>query len=78
MVEGIANSAEWPSFGLRQLMQPITESKEAKKYLFIWDKTGNVPTFMQYKGQLASMGPEVVKAALGRQSMTDVGEFVRA
>ena len=32
---------------------------------------------MQYKGQLAPMGPEIVKKALGRQTPADVGEFLR-
>ena len=78
MVEGIANTAEWNKFGLRQLLQPITEAKDEKKYLFIWDKTGNVPTFMHYKGQLACLAPECVKVSLGRQTMQDVGEYFRA
>ena len=32
---------------------------------------------MQYKGQLCSLGPEIMKAALNRQTPTDVGEFIR-
>ena len=34
-------------------------------------------TFMQYKGFLVSLGPEVVKMALGRQTAEDVGDFIR-
>ena len=32
---------------------------------------------MQYKGQLAPLGPEIVKVALSRQSNADVGEYIR-
>merc|ERR1712045_786296 len=49
----------------------------ANKYLFIWDKQGSVGTFMQYKAQLAPIGPEIIKVALGRQTNADVGEFIR-
>ena len=32
---------------------------------------------MQYKCAHASLGPEIVKIALGRQSGAEVGEFIR-
>ena len=32
---------------------------------------------MQYKGQCAAIGPEVVKKTIGRQTAADVGEFIR-
>ena len=32
---------------------------------------------MQYKAQLAPIGPEIIKVALGRQTNVDVGEFIR-
>ena len=32
---------------------------------------------MQYKAQLAPVGPEIIKVALGRQTAEDVGEFLR-
>ena len=32
---------------------------------------------MQYKAQLAPIGPEIIKVALGRQTNADVGEFIR-
>ena len=32
---------------------------------------------MQYKAQLAPLGPEIIKVALGRQTNEDVGEFIR-
>ena len=77
MVEGNNSISNWPEKALQGLEAVITDAHEAGKYLFIWDKQGAVGTFMQYKGQLAPMGPEIVKKALGRQSPADVGEFVR-
>ena len=44
----------------------MNNARAANKYLFIWDKQGNVGTFMAYKGKLASLGPEVLKVTLGR------------
>ena len=32
---------------------------------------------MQYKGRLASLGPEVLGVALGRKTNEDVGNFIR-
>ena len=77
MVEGNVPTAEWPTYSLQQLFTPIMEAKAAKKYLFLWDKQGNVATFMQYKASLAPLGPEMVKVALGRQENKDVGEYIR-
>ena len=77
MVEGNTPTAEWPVFNLQRLEQAIAGAKTANKYLFIWDKQGSVATFMQYKGQLCSLAPEVVKVALQRQTAQDVGEVIR-
>ena len=77
MVEGNVPSNNWPKFGLQKMQDPVVQAREAKKYLFIWDKQGSVGTFLQYKGQLAPLGPEVLKASLGRQTAADVGEYMR-
>ena len=58
-------------------MTLINETKEQKKYLFIWDKQGSVATFMNYKAQLSSLAPEVIKVELQRQSQADVADFIR-
>ena len=63
--------------GLRSLELVVEEARKAGKYLFIWDKQGSVGTFMNYKGMLASVAPETVKMAMGRQTKEDVAEFVR-
>ena len=46
MVEGNVPHHSWPTHGLQQLEHAIGSAKSAKKYLFIWDKQGNVGTFM--------------------------------
>ena len=33
---------------------------------------------MQYKAHLESLGPEIVKKAMGRQTAADVGDFIRS
>ena len=77
MVEGNTPAAEWQTYTLKQLQQPIEAAKEAKKYLFIWDKQGSVATFMNYKANLCDLAPEVIKVGLGRQENSDVAEFIR-
>ena len=77
MVEGNVPIESWPVYGLQKLDIVMKESREAGKNLFIWDKQGNVGTFIKYKGKLCSVGPEVVKMALGTQTSADVGEFIR-
>ena len=66
MVEGNNPIQAWPVKGLMQLDSLIAEAHEAGKYLFIWDKQGNVGRFMNYKGQHVELGPEVIKVALQR------------
>ena len=66
MVEGNIPAQGWTTMGLGQLEQPINAAKTARKYLFIWDKNGNVATFMNYKAKLCDLGPEIIKVALGR------------
>ena len=65
MVEGNVSTAEWPVHGLQKLEIVVEEARAAGKYLFIWDKQGSVATFMNYKGHLASVAPDVIKVALG-------------
>ena len=77
MVEGNQPWAAWPTYNLQQLDTAINNARQAGKYLFIWDKQGSVGTFMTYKGQLAAIGPEIIKVALNRQTNADVGEFIR-
>ena len=77
MVEGNQPFSEWPVHKLQKLEQVVAAATNASKYLFIWDQQGHVGTFMKYKGSLASLGPEVMKVALNRQSNADVGEFIR-
>ena len=77
MVEGNLPPQNWPKYSLQQLLTPINNARAANKYLLIWDKQGNVGTFLQYKAYRECLGPEVVKAALGRQTPADVGEFMR-
>ena len=70
-------TAAWPKHGLADLVRCTADALAANKYCFIWDKQGSVGTFMQYKAQLENLGPEIVKAALGRQTAADIGEFIR-
>ena len=57
--------------------QVFNEAKAANKYAFIWDKQGNVGTFMQYKGHLCTLAPEIIKVGLGQQTNEGVGEVIR-
>ena len=77
MVDGNASISEWPKHALGEFVGLVEGTRNEGKYLFIWDKQGSVATFMQYKGFLCPMAPEVLKVALGRQAHTDVAEFTR-
>ena len=77
MVEGDVPHQAWPTLSLGGLETACNEAHQSNKYLFIWDKQGNVGTFMQYKGQLAPLAGEIVKKALGRQTDEGIGEYVR-
>ena len=77
MVEGNLPPQNWPKHALGELVTCMNTARIARKYLFIWDKQGNVGTFMQYKACLAPLGPEVVKCAMGRQTQEDIGEYIR-
>ena len=77
MVEGDVPHHAWPTLSLGQLETACNEAHQNNKYLFIWDKQGNVGTFMQYKGQLAPLAGEIVKKALGRQTDAGIGEYLR-
>ena len=77
MVEGNQPMQAWPTHGLQAMERVIIEARDANKMLFIWDKQGSVATYLNYKGFLASLGPEIIKKALGRQENADVGEFIR-
>ena len=77
MVEGNLPPQNWPKHGLGELVTVMNNAKQAGKYCFIWDKQGNVATFLQYKASLAPLGPEVVKVAMNKQTNEDVGEYIR-
>ena len=64
MVEGNVPIDQWTTYNLQQLDKAINDAKGAKKNLFIWDKQGNVGTFLQYKGQLVPLAPEIIKIQL--------------
>ena len=74
---GGVDTSSWETANLQQLVRLFERSKEAKQYLFIWDKQGSVGTFMQYKGHLVQLGPPTLRAALGQGTIQDVGETAR-
>ena len=51
----------WETFNLQQLVFAVDGAHNEKKYIFIHDKQGNVPMFMQYQKALFDFGPHVVK-----------------
>ena len=76
MVE-VVQPDRWEVRDLKQLLAAVEESKEANKYLFIWDKQGMVARFMNYKAQLESLGPAILNMALGRKTKEEVSEIIR-
>ena len=69
--------SEWETYPLDQLLNQIEATRQDQKYLFVWDKHGNVGTFMNYKGMQVELGPEIIKTALGRQDIDQTSELIR-
>ncbi len=68
MVEGNMPTEAWPVHSLQKLEVVVAAARNANKNLFIWDKQGNVATFMAYKGKLCDVGPETIKVSLGSKT----------
>ena len=66
MVSTVGAPSTWPVFPLGSLVAQVDAARDEGKYLFIWDKQGNVATFFQYKGKLHEFHREVVKAAINK------------
>ena len=78
MVEASStNPEEWPAVKLTALMKQVDAAQAESKYLFIWDKQGNVATFFGYQQHLTSVAPMVVKAALGQIEKSEIPETIR-
>ena len=77
MVKGNQPNQAWSTHNLQQLDRVINATRMADKNLFIWDKQGNVGTFLQYKGMLCTLDSLLVRKALGNCTGEEVGESIR-
>ena len=77
MVQAALDTSTWDRCEFKKLMPLLERAKEAKKYLFIWDKQGSLATFYQYKGCLAQLGPPTMRALLGQGTNADIAEEIR-
>ena len=73
----VDSSSSWETFPLTALQDQIEITRDQGKYLIIHDKTGNVATFFRYKGYELPFHTEIVKTALGRQTVDDTVELFR-
>ena len=71
------STADWPTFALGGIVQQAEISREEGKYCFIWDKTGNVPMFYKYKGQLVDLAPKIVSKTMGKETNETIAEYLR-
>ena len=79
MVEASStNPEEWPTAKLTNIMLQFGAAQDEGKYLFIWDKQGNVGTFFGYQQYRTEVGPMVVKVAMGKWTSADIAESFRA
>ena len=68
MVEAASTTtspSSWPSFGLKQLVKQAEAARDEGKYLFIWDKNGQVEVFFAYKGIVSHFAKEIIRAKIG-------------
>ena len=62
----------------KSLQNCLEQSKEETKYFFLWDKTGNVDTFYNYQANLMDFYKTIMKMQLGRVSLDEALEELRA
>ena len=67
----------WPTAALGELVKKVELAREAGKYSFIVDKTGNVSTFFQYKGKLCEFYKQKLRVTMGSQDMPAALEDLR-
>ena len=59
-------------------MPEVEKARVEGKYLFLWDKNGNVPMFYKYKGQEIDIQPKLVGKSIGKFTDADVAEYLRS
>ena len=77
MVENSASTSEWPTTSLTNLVTEVEKAREEGKYLFLWDKNGNVPMFFGYKGQCTDIAPKLIGRAIQKETNESIAEFIR-
>ena len=77
MVETTSTS-DWATGAFGSLVAEVEKAREEGKYLFLWDKQGNVPMFFKYKGQLVDIGPLIVGKLIGQKTDADIAEYLRS
>ena len=60
--------ASWETVGVRQVKQAMAKAEQEGKYLFVWDKQGQVGTFFRYAGSIIEFDEEVERVEAGRQT----------
>ena len=60
--------SSWDNITIKQVKIAAQKANQEGKYLFIWDKNGNVATFFKYAGSLCDFDAEVVKTGAGQQT----------
>ena len=61
MVQSASATDSWEKKSLQQLVEATEKANLTdKKYCFVWDRNGNVPTFFNYKGQLVELDKKLI------------------
>ena len=61
MVQSSSSTEGWEKKSLAQLVTATEHvNLNDKKYCFVWDRNGNVPTFFNYKGQLVDLDKKIL------------------
>ena len=78
MVESTSSTSEWAKGSFASLVRQVDKAQEEGKYLFLWDKQGNVPTFFKYKGQLVELTSKMLSKTLGNETNESIAEYLRS
>ena len=70
--------SSWESISFKQVKFQADKAAAEGKYLFVWDKHGNVPLFFKYQGALQEFSSEVILTSTGGQTVDMALEKLRA
>ena len=64
----MVDTSEWKEIKLTAMKAVIEQNNADKKFTFLWDQQGNVPTFFNYGGKFFDFTAATIKMAMGNMT----------